>query len=159
MRTRERRFTLIELLMVVTIVAVIAAISIPGLVSARKSANEGSALGSLRTLVTQQTLFRESDSDADDVLDYATLTELGAEELIDPLLAGGRKAGYQFTVQPSITSPEELWFATADPSLPTKTGDRYFATNHENVVFYTTASTILVPNDTCVIPPSALPLK
>ncbi len=75
-------FTLIELMIVVAIIAIIAAIAIPKLVMAKRSANEGAAIGNLETLANGQTTFAMAkivDQDGDDTGEFALLGELSGE--------------------------------------------------------------------------------
>lgn len=138
----RKGFTLIELMIVIAIIAIIAAIAIPNLLAARKQGNEAAAIGALKTITTSQSLYREGDKDGNATLDYGTLTNLATYNLIDSVLGAGTKQGYFFQASPSTTTTEFLWYAAANPAVPTTTGDRYFMTNHEGVIFYTTGSTI-----------------
>ena len=79
MRKKVLGFTLIELMIVVAIIAIIAAIAIPGLIRARISANEGSTGGSLRNLATSQEQFRTGanvDLDQNGIGEYGVWNEL-----------------------------------------------------------------------------------
>jgi prepilin-type N-terminal cleavage/methylation domain-containing protein len=89
---RERGFSLVELLIVVVIIGVIAALAIPGLQRARRYAQTGSAIQSLRTITTAENLYERRRRV------YATLADLAPEGTIDPNLAVGSKSGYSFTI-------------------------------------------------------------
>lgn len=137
------------------------AIAIPNLIEARKlSSGDSAPIGALKTIGTSQSLFREGDKDRDGVLDYGTLTELAQQDLVDSVLGAGTKQGYTFLAAPSPLTPEFLWFAIANPVQPGVTGDRYFLTTHEGVIYYRanrafTAAELL---PTCTIPPDARPV-
>jgi prepilin-type N-terminal cleavage/methylation domain-containing protein len=69
---RKEGFTLIELMIVIAIIAIIAAIAIPGMLGGRLTANETSAVGSLRTLTSQEAVWRQGDLDGNGIKDYWT---------------------------------------------------------------------------------------
>ena len=105
MPNRQKGFSLIELLIVVAIILIIAAIAIPNLLRAKIAANQASAVGSLRTLNTACIAFSTSYGQYP-----AALTNLGpvgsgtasstSADLIDSVLSAGQKSGYVFTFTP-----------------------------------------------------------
>ncbi len=148
----KRGFTLIELMIVIAIISIIAAIAIPNLMQARKHGNEANAIGALKTIVTAETMFNQKDAESDGNLDYGMLSELDAVRLIDPVLGSGTKAGYIFQASYSFTTSEWLWFGVANPALAQQTADRYFCTNQGGNVFYTSTIKLALDTSTCSLP-------
>ena len=155
---RSKGFTLIELMIVIAIIAIIAAIAIPNLIQARKHGNETAAIGALKTIATSQSIFREGDKDGNGTLDYASLPQLSSTQLVDGVLGSGTKQGYLFFCGASSSTSEFLWFAMARPAVPSTTGDRYFETNHAAVIFYTTSAEFQLNTSDCTIAGSAQPV-
>ena len=131
-RQNHAGFSLIELLIVVTIIGIIASIAIPNLLASRRAANEGSAQQAMRTISSCETAYKFSYGNGN----YADLPTLGAKVMTDAVLAGGTKSGYTFEANPMAGPPEQYWaFAfPVTPSGVTSTGTRRFAVSDDGVL-------------------------
>ena len=134
-------FTLIELMIVLAIIVIIAAIAIPNLLRARLAANETNAVGALRTLSSAQNCFQSSataDTDSDGIGEYGSLLMLSSATpaFVDESLGGGTKSGYTITVLVvgNPASDEIIWEATAFPISKGNSGNRTFYIDESGVI-------------------------
>jgi type IV pilus assembly protein PilA len=138
---KQKGFSLIELLIVVAIILIIASMAIPNLLRARMSANEASAVGSVRTLNTAQISY---NSAYPEVGYAATLGALGGTTcappnstsacLIDTQLATGVKNGYTFALSAVSGTPAATYEVIGSPTVPNQTGVSFFCSFADAVV-------------------------
>ena len=126
---KQKGFSLIELLIVVAIILIIAAIAVPNLMRSRMSANEASAVGSVRTIVSAELTYQSQNSS----IGFDTMANLNTATLIDSTLAGGSKSGYGFAVTLGSDTPVSTFVVGAAP-LSTSTGTREFCSDQTAVI-------------------------
>jgi type IV pilus assembly protein PilA len=143
MNRRQRGFSLIELLIVVTIILIISAIAIPNLMHSKMQANEAAAVVTLQTLNSTAVMYSNSYGSFPHAL--ANLGPSGgspgsssaAADLIDSGLATGVKSGYKFTLTVVSTDPAGnvvSYAITAVPVTPGSTGQKAFYTDQSGTI-------------------------
>ncbi len=161
---KQKGFSLIELLIVVAIILIIAAIAIPNLLRARIAANESSAAASVRTISTAELTFQTSYP----AVGYApSLAALGSTAptcsaptsanacIIDYVLSQAgtnAKSGYKFTATPNTNVPADQFTVDAFPATLNTTGVKEFCAVEDNVVRFKTpgvATGSMNTNTTC----------
>ena len=129
-RLKCEGFSLIELLIVITIILIIAAIAMPNLLRARRSANEASAIASMRTIGTAEMMYRTSHGT------YADMAGLRSDNALPDDLATGKKSGYLFGVALG-QDPKSQFTVLGQPQIAkgaTATGLRHFFMDESLVI-------------------------
>ena len=135
MRRKQKGFSLIELLIVVAIILIIAAIAIPNLLRSKIAANQASAVASLRTLNTSAVLYNTNyQVYPTSLANFGTsgTASSASADLIDSVLAGGTKSGYTFTWAGGGTTG--AYTITAAPVTVNSTGTIYYFTDQSLVI-------------------------
>jgi type IV pilus assembly protein PilA len=161
---KQKGFSLIELLIVVAIILIIAAIAIPNLLRARMSANETSAVGSIRTLITAQTSynaactapgqgFANALAQLGPVVGLATCP--GPMGYIDAQLAAGLKSGYTFSINDLSIPAGGAAVDYEVEGVPVNigsTGNRAFCATQQGAVLANTTGAAIGTRGACAAP-------
>jgi len=161
---KQKGFSLIELLIVVAIILIIAAIAIPNLLRSRMAANEASAVGSMRSINTAEVTYSSTFPDTGYAANLASLggtvaqctppavAGIGNACLLDSVLTLGVKSGYKFAAAGGnpINNINTTFVSSGVPSTPGQTGNRGFGSNQSGVIYYTLLGTAATSADSAL---------
>lgn len=156
-RSKAQGFSLIELLVVVAVILIIAAIAIPNFIQSKERANESSAAESLRAVNTANVVYSTTygigfSPDMPSLAGSGAVSQTAAQ-LLDPVLAAGTKNGYTFVYTAGATDSTgsvTTYSVTADPISQNYTGMRHF---------YTDQTSVIRENDTVTAGPTDNPIQ
>jgi prepilin-type N-terminal cleavage/methylation domain-containing protein len=158
----NRGFSLIELLIVVVVIALVAAIAIPNILAARRAANEGSSISALRTLYGANVTYASTTGNGSyaglpSTVGTSSLVDLANAELVDNVLRTGQKAGFLYVgdrTAATAVEPETFYFASnpATPSGVVMTGSKRYGVATDGVIkFDGAAADLSVPFDAATL--------
>ena len=137
---KNKGFSLIELMIVVLVIGIIAAIAVPNLTKSKMAAHESSAISAVRTLVTAQITFAVKSGSGDFAAD---LVSLQGANLIDSVLGSGTAEAYSF----SLSGSGVQYTIDARPLVYGSSGIRSFFTDESGAIRYTTADAAATASD------------
>jgi type IV pilus assembly protein PilA len=139
---KQKGFSLIELLIVVAIILIIAAIAIPNLLKSKMAANESSAVGSIRTINTAEITYQTACPAQGYAANLLALNTGGGcaagVGIIDPNLGAGNKSGYTMaaTGANAVNGANTTYTDTATPQTVGTTGQRMFCSDQTGVIYF-----------------------